>query len=252
MTTRQIITPQPIGDYYHPDPLPDPPREPDMRQFEALLDFGGTIKPFFHDRDDVLVSGGGYLINSPGDPLRFAPDGMVVIGVNNPDGIILRNGYVISEVGKPPDFVLEVASRSTGRRDYTIKRDGYAAMGVREYWRFDPSGGRFHDAPLGGDRLNDDGEYTPLPITSESESRHWGYSEVLGLELWWYDEELRFRNPVTGEFLPTPEESWDMSERASAAYERERAAHERTSAALEASEAREAALEAELRRLRGE
>ena len=47
----------------------------------------------------------------------------------------------VDEVGKPPDLVLEVASESTGRRDYTFKRDGYEKMGVGEYWRFDPSGG---------------------------------------------------------------------------------------------------------------
>ena len=79
----------------------------------------------------------------------------------NPDAIVARNGYVISEVGQPPDFVLEVASRSTGQRDYTVKRAGYAGFGVREYWRFDHTGGRYHDAPLAGDRLVD-GEYEPL------------------------------------------------------------------------------------------
>ena len=73
----------------------------------------------------------------------------------DPKAIVARNGYVISEVGKPPDFVLEVASRSTGRRDYTVKRDGYAGYGVREYWRFDHTGGRFHDAALAGDVLVD-------------------------------------------------------------------------------------------------
>ena len=85
---------------------------------------------------------------------------------------IKRNGYVISEVGKPPDLVLEVGSRSTGRRDYTVKRKGYARYGVREYWRFDPSGGDYHDAHLGGDTLVD-GEYQSIEIVSESEDRHW-------------------------------------------------------------------------------
>ena len=59
----------------------------------------------------------------------------------DPAAIFARNGYVISEVGKPPDFVLEVASESTGRRDYTHKRAIYAEYGVAEYWRFDRSGG---------------------------------------------------------------------------------------------------------------
>ena len=64
-----------------------------------------------------------------------------------------RLGYLIPEQGKPPDFVLEVASETTGRRDETIKRRDYERMGVPEYWRFDPSGGRFRRAHLAGDRL---------------------------------------------------------------------------------------------------
>ena len=59
---------------------------------------------------------------------EFYPDGLVAKGVSDPQGIIWRNGYVISEVGKPPDFVLEVASRSAGRRDYTVKREAMPAM----------------------------------------------------------------------------------------------------------------------------
>ena len=34
-----------------------------------------------------------------------------------------RNGYVISEQGKPPDFVLEIASCYSGDLDDTVKRD---------------------------------------------------------------------------------------------------------------------------------
>ena len=39
---------------------------------------------------------------------------------------------------------------TTGQNDYTQKRDDYAAFGVPEYWRFDPSGGEYHDAPRPG------------------------------------------------------------------------------------------------------
>ena len=89
---------------------------------------------------------------------------------------------------------------------------------------------------------------------SEPDGRHWGYSEVLGLELWWIEGEsdsgweggdLRFRDPVSGEFLPTHEET-----RAEAEAERARAEAERARA--EAERARAEAAEAELRRLRGE
>ena len=136
---------------------------------------------------------------------------------------------------------------------------------MREYWRFDRTGGRFHDAPLAGDALVN-GEYAPLTIARDPAARLWGYSAVLGLELWWDDGELRFRDPVSGEFLLNARE-WDMArlaaeERADAAEEdaelqrnarlaaEESAEYQR--AARLAAESRIAEMEAELRRLRGE
>ena len=110
-------------------------------------------------------------MENAGDFLEFYFDGVFAEGLEDPRAIIKRNGYVISEVGKPPDLVLEVESRSTGRRDYTVKRGGYAGYGVREYWRFDPSGGKYHDAPLACDTLVD-GKYERNEIVSEPDGRH--------------------------------------------------------------------------------
>ncbi|MXY22160.1 MAG: hypothetical protein F4Y49_12610 [Dehalococcoidia bacterium] len=45
---------------------------------------------------------------------------------------------------------LPTKPRST---DCTDKRETYAEYSVGEYWRFDHSGGEYHDAPLAGDRL---------------------------------------------------------------------------------------------------
>ena len=170
------------------------------------------------------------------------PDMSVVIGGNRAL-IEEQDGYEIDRQGKPPDFVLEVASKTTGIVDYTAKRSDYERFGVLEYWRFDPSGGRFHDAPLAADKLIN-GEYSPIEILVETDGRRWAYSEALGLELWWDDSMLRFRDPATGQFLRTPEET-------EAAYldAESRAAEER--AAKEAAEARLAEMEAEMRRLRG-
>ena len=80
---------------------------------------------------------------------------------------------MIDEMGKPPQFVLEVASEHTGVRDYTVKRDGYALYGVPEYWRFDWTGGDFHDQSLAGDRLVN-GKYEPIPLTTEPDGMIWG------------------------------------------------------------------------------
>ena len=230
MTTQSTLAQPHLEDYSHIEQLPDPPREPDMVQRKSLSTIDGTLGPHFAAFDDVLLTGEIYVRLDEDDARELAPDFIFARHISDPERLIRRNGYVISEVGKPPDLVLEVGSRSTGRRDYTVKREGYAALGIREYWRFDPSGGDYHDRHLAGDTLVD-GEYIPIEVVKESDERHWGYSEVLELELWWEEGALRFRDPVSGEFLPTPEQ--------------ERAARE-------TAEARVAELEAELRRLRGE
>ena len=258
MTTRSSLRQPHTVDYSKLEPLPDPPREPDMNQRTTNSAFDSVLIPHYASRGDVLVCGEGYLRQeATNEAETLAPDCVVAFGVNA-KAIIARNGYVISEVGKPPDFVLEVASRSTGRRDYTVKRDGYAGYGVREYWRFDHTGGRFHDAALAGDVLVD-GSYEPLEITHEPDGLIWGHSEVLGLDLCWHEGELRFRDPSTGEFLPTPEEQQTARIEAEARAEQERSGRLAAEARTEqehsgrlAAEARVAALEAELRQLRGE
>ncbi len=202
MATRTVLRPPPPGPYAHLEPLPYPPRIPDMQQYNHLVAFDSIIRAHFAARTDVLISGQGYLRHeATNDAERLAPDCVVAFGVN-PAAIVARNGYVISEVGKPPDFVLEVASRSTGRRDYTVKRTGYAGYGVQEYWRFDHTGGRFHDAALAGDRLV--GEvYEPITIHEEPDGVQWGHSPVLGLDLCWEEGELRAYDPVARKYLPT-------------------------------------------------
>ena len=197
MTTQRVLTQPHTGDYSHLEPLPDPPREPDMQQNVGIYAFRSLLWAYFAHRYDVLIAGGDYLRHeATNNAERLAPDCVVTFGVN-PSTIVERNGYVISEVGKPPDFVLEVASRSTGRRDYTVKRDGYAGYDVREYWRFDHTGGRFHAAPIAGDTLAGD-VYEPVEIHEDIEGILWGHSVVLGLDVCWDDGQLRFRDPQTG------------------------------------------------------
>ncbi len=158
----------------------------------------------------------------------------------NPGARRARNGYLIPEQGKPPDFVLEVASASTARRDETVKREAYAAMGVREYWRFDHTGGRFHRAALAGEALVE-GEYKPLAVHRTDEGDYWGHSEELNLVLCWEEGQLRFWDPVGQRYLTT-----DLEERA--ARRAAEAAREAAESARRAAEARVRQLEEELRR----
>ena len=151
------------------------------------------------------------------------------------DRVIAEKGYAIENHGKPPDFALEVASETTGVVDYTLKREVYARYGVREYWRFDPSGGRYHDVALAGDRLAGR-EYQPIRVDWLDDERARGYSEVLGLYLCWEYEELSFYDPVARRYLRGHLED---AARADAAEER-----------ADAEAAARRRLEGELRRFR--
>ena len=93
-----------------------------------------------------------------------------------------RRGYPLELTDRPPDFVLEVASPTTGTNDYTDKRLDYQRYGIPEYWQFDSSGGDHYDAALAGDRLID-GMYEPVEVEQLDEGVWRGYSEILGLHL---------------------------------------------------------------------
>ena len=95
-----------------------------------------------------------------------------------------------------------MASRSTGRVDYTDKRTDYERFGILEYWRFDSSGGEYHDAALAGDLLVD-GIYRPIAIETLQEGMLRGYSDALGLYVCWEGGRLRLLRPPYGE-LPQP------------------------------------------------
>lgn len=153
-------------------------------------------------------------------------------------------GYAIDRQGKPPEFVLEVASRTTGVTDYTAKRADYERYGIPEYWRFDDTGGRYHDVALAGDILVD-GQYRPIEIEWLDDTRCRGYSEALGLYVCWEDGMLRFYDPASQGYLRTHDEE---VERANEEAEARRTAETRA----ETAETRVEELEAQLRRLRGE
>lgn len=202
MTTQRSLETRLTEGQESLEPLPDPPRSYDMQQNKHIARTDQTLETWFHGRRErVLVNGQGYLCRERRDARSSPhPDCVVAFDVDA-KRITDSNGYVISEVGKPPEFVLEVASRTTGKRDYIQKRVSYARLGVGEYWRFDYSGGRYHDVALAGDRLVD-GSYVPFPITRETDGVIWGYSPTLELALCWMDQELLFYDPTEGIYLP--------------------------------------------------
>ena len=250
--------------------LPDPPKKVDMLQHKHIARAHVILEDRYANDPSTFVSGSGYLRLTSGIRSGFAvPDCLVAFGV---DAAALEkaNGYVIDEVGKPPDVVIEVASPTTGLRDYTTKRRIYGDMGAPEYWRFDETGGQYHDEPLAGDILSD-GEYRRAPIRVDPDGTFWGYSPALRLFLVWDDGRLRFYDPATRDFLPDLSESKrqtaaaerradranhradisdrraDRADRRADAERAERIMSERRAAAFER---RAAEAEAELERLR--
>ena len=246
MTTKPARQSQPEVRQRQIEPLPDPPWKVDaMRQMPYISRAYLILEDYYSNLTDVLVGSEGYLCYHSGDRSDYVvPDCVVAFGVD--PGAIRddRNGYVISEVGKPPEFVLEVASARTGKLDYEVKPGIYAAMGVAEYWRFDRTGGTYHDAPLAGDRLVD-GAYQPIELHTTEDGVIWGHSEVLGLDLCWERGRLRFYDPVAQKYLP------DLAE-AKAQLHTAVIALAEAEARADAETQRADAAEAELRRLREE
>ena len=230
--------------------FPDTPRE-DMQNLQFLNDpaFIPTLRQHlgFWDTTAVLSE---YPIGWRNTRERrglLVPDLLIAFGVD-PSVIVADNGYSIEYQGKAPDFVLEIASPTTSRRDETEKRVGYEAFGVPEYWRFDNTGGQHYSTPLAGDRLVN-GAYEPIPVEEVSWARRWGYSAALGLYLCWEYGYLRWYDPATG-YLPTHYQVLDAgkaaeTERLAAEAERDRELERRL-----AAEARNRELEAEIQRLR--
>ena len=179
--------------------LPDPPGAGGARRRRRLSRIDSVLVAHFAGRPDVLVSGGGYLRRDPSDETeRIAPDCIVAFGVEDPDSVIERNGYVIGEVGKPPDFVLDIAPSVDDDADI---RERLADYGAGERWRFEETGG---GVPLSGGELAD-GAYVPVDIIREPDGVLWGYSPALDLRLCWDRGELRFADPKTGAYLPDAE-----------------------------------------------
>ena len=217
--------PVPAEDPLYPSSDGKPLAENDW-QLWAILDAVGALRGYFGDRPDIYVSGDLLIYYEQGNPRKcVAPDVFVVKGVPDHRRMI----YKLWEEPKVPDFVLEVASRNTWREDVGPKRAIYAAMGVREYWLFDPKD-EYFDPPLQGLVLAD-GVYRPLPARVEAGRRTLSSAE-LGLDLQVEGGNLVFRKAASGEPLPT--------------YGEQQADLRRERAARRATEARVAELEARL------
>ena len=248
-----------------PAPFPDPPRHPDeMNSFRHLARTGRAHDLDWHFGDPATTVIDGEVYVSPGPLSQVkglrAPDLLIAFDAD-PEACARHNAYVISEQGKPPDFVLEVGSPSTGRIDVRDKPGDYAALGIPEYWRFDETGVS-HGTRLAGDRLAGD-RYEPIAILELPDGSLEGYSEVLGLNLRWERGQLLWYDPETDTAIMSLAEMQHIAEaerqarleaehRAEVAEHRVEMAEHRVEAAEHRAEAAEHRVEAAEHRVEAE
>ena len=167
-----------------------------------------AIAARFAHREDVYVSGDLFVHyvarTEAGMPVRgqIAPDVLAVFGVEDR----VRDSYVVWREGKPPDFVMEISSNRSWRRDRIEKRTIYEAMGVKEYFIYDPRE-KFRPPRLIGLRLQQ-GRYREIPFETMPNGKRglrMRHAELVrarvdgGGRLRWFD-------PTSGEYLRTYEE----------------------------------------------
>jgi len=179
-----------------------------------------------------------------GDPSKFVvPDDFVVKDCDPGR----RRTFKIWEEGKVPDVVFEVTSRGSRREDQDLKPKLYAALGVKEYFSYDPTADYLRP-PLHGYRL-EQGGYTRIEPDDAGALR----CEELGITLRLEDGGLVMYDSHSGEILRTEAEAERMAREAERmAREAERMARDAAEAARDAAESRAARLEAEVQRLREE
>ena len=210
-------------------PYPPERRPEDMSSFKHLAITGSAhyLAEHLGRPETTIVIGEHYITVIPVREMRGQmlglryPDLLVAFDVD-PDAFKRDNAYVIREQGKPPDFVLEIASPSSRRRDVRTKRAAYAELEIPEYWRFDELAEDDRHPKLAGDRLEGN-RYRPLPVEQLLDGTVQGYSPVLDLNLRWEEGRLVWHDPATGRPIASLAEEREARAQAEARADVERA-----------------------------
>ena len=174
----------------------------------------------------------------------FSPDAMVAFGTALATGA----SYRFWEAPQPPSLVMEVASFSTVPVDVGKKQKQYAALGIQEYWQYDPIGVLLPH-PLQGWTLQD-GAYVAIQGQETSEA-DWRFSEVLGT--WWglltpdalatvrisraWEPRLRLWNPRDSLWYPTPRGAHQLQKATEAERDQAQAERDQAQAGRERAQA---------------
>jgi hypothetical protein len=160
--------------------------------------------------------------------------------------------YKVWEEGKAPDVVLEVTSSSTRRQDEDSKPAQYGAMGVKEYFLYDPTAD-YLEPPLQGYRFVKGQAALLRPDkTGALVSRCLGVSLRLeGLELVMTDQATGARLLTKAEYMQTQQEAAE-AQRQAAEKQRQAAEKQRQAAEEKQKHARELAKQERSKRKQAE
>ena len=193
------------------------------------MDLRAGLERRYGGRDDVLVAYDLLVYFDGAKPSRVSarrvsPGLLVAFGVRPRP----RGSLAVWEEGRAPDFVLEILSEGTWRRDIVEKVALYQAMGAREYFLFDPHGRAeprlqawaYRDAGPKPAQLpvNPQRKRRALPLDTVREDMRGIHSDVLGLALCHTEPwpplndpaadaaKVRWFDPATSELLETYQE----------------------------------------------
>ena len=179
--------------YEEPEPVED-----GMQQEPPIDRISHLLRQRYEDRPDVFISGGVFVSYDVTDGnRRVRPDLFIAFDVDNAGIRYNLPNFWIWEIGKAPDFVMEVASPSTAVNDLGWKRELHQQLGIQEYWRFDPTGGELYGQPIAGERLVT-GRYEEYELQHGDDGSVQGHSELLGVVFFWNGDEFDALDPATG------------------------------------------------------
>ena len=118
-----------------------------VKQLARLL---GVLDARFASEPDVYVSGNNMMYYEEGNPRKkVSPDIYVTLGISKRE----RRSYRLWVEGKAPDFILELLSGETRRRDFGFKKKLYQnVFQTKEYFLYDPDTEELYGYQLIGNR----------------------------------------------------------------------------------------------------
>jgi len=186
----------PYEEIYYPEEDGKPMAETDLQR-DYLMYGVSALEAHYQDNPNVYVSGNLLMYYEEGNSSKcVAPDVFVVFGVPKHK----RPIYKVWEEGKMADVVIEIASKTTWKKDKYHNMELYSRLGVKEYFLYDPTGDYLQPA-LQGYWLDEDGAYEEMELEHLAGGILKLDSMLLHLELQVEKGQLRLYDPVAQSYL---------------------------------------------------